>query len=35
MDNSLPLIVFNLRKEGNIKGVVCGKPIGTLIDRGE
>lgn len=34
MDNSLPLIVFNLKEEGNIKGVVCGKPIGTLIDGG-
>ncbi len=35
MDNMLPLIVFNLRKEGNIKNVVLGKPIGTLIDGGE
>lgn len=35
MDNMLPLIVFNLRKEGNIKKVVFGEPIGTLIDGGE
>jgi uridylate kinase len=30
-DNGLPLIVFNLQKEGNIKRVVCGEPIGTII----
>ena len=30
-DNSLPLIVFNLEKKGNIKGVVCGKRIGTIV----
>ncbi len=35
MDNMLPLIVFNLRKEGNIKKVVFGESIGTLIDGGE
>jgi len=30
-DNNLPLVVFNLEKKGNIRGVVCGKPIGTII----
>jgi uridylate kinase len=30
-DNNLPLTVFNLQKEGNIKRVVCGEPIGTII----
>jgi uridylate kinase len=30
-DNGLPLVVFNLQKEGNIKRVVCGEPIGTII----
>jgi len=30
-DNNLPIIVFNLEKKGNIKGVVCGKPIGTFV----
>ena len=30
-DNNLPLVVFNLGKKGNIRGVVCGKPIGTII----
>ena len=30
-DNNLPLVVFNLEKKGNIRGVVCGKSIGTLV----
>jgi uridylate kinase len=31
MDNSLPLIVFNLKKRGNIKKAVRGDKIGTII----
>jgi uridylate kinase len=31
MDNHLPLAVFNLKKKGNIRKVVCGEDIGTLI----
>ncbi len=31
MDNHLPLIVFNLKNNGNIKKVVCGEYIGTRI----
>jgi uridylate kinase len=31
MDNKLPIIVFNLNKEGNIKRVVLGKKIGTIV----
>jgi len=31
MDNSLPIIVFNLNKKGNIKKAVFGKKIGTLV----
>jgi len=30
-DNNLPIIVFNLAKKGNIKGVISGKPIGTVV----
>ncbi|MHB8139468.1 MAG: UMP kinase [Smithellaceae bacterium] len=30
-DNSLPIVVFNLQKKGNIRGVVCGKKIGTYV----
>lgn len=31
MDNNLPLSVFSLKQEGNIKKVVCGEDIGTLV----
>lgn len=31
-DNNLPIIVFNLREKGNVKRVVQGEEIGTLID---
>lgn len=31
MDNKLPIIVFNLNKEGNIKRVVMGEKIGTIV----
>ena len=31
MDNKLPIIVFNLFKEGNIKRVILGEKIGTIV----
>lgn len=31
MDNNLPIIVFNLIKEGNIKKVIMGEKIGTVV----
>lgn len=31
MDNKLPIVVFNLNKEGNIKRVVLGERIGTVV----
>jgi uridylate kinase len=31
MDNRLPIIVFNLNKKGNIKHVVLGEKIGTIV----
>ena len=31
MDNNLPVIVFNINKKGNIKKVVLGEKVGTLI----
>ncbi len=34
MDNSLPIIVFSLDKPGNIKKVLAGKDIGTLVEGG-
>jgi uridylate kinase len=31
MDNKLPIVVFNLNREGNIKRVVLGEKIGTTV----
>ena len=31
MDNSLPIIVFNLLQSGNIQRVVTGEKIGTIV----
>jgi len=31
MENNLPIIVFNLGKKGNIKRVVLGEKIGTIV----
>jgi uridylate kinase len=30
-DNHIPIIVFNLKREGNIRKVIAGEPIGTSI----
>jgi len=30
-DNGLPLSVFNLQKTGNIKRVICGEKVGTIV----
>jgi uridylate kinase len=34
MENELPIIVFDFRKEGNIKRAVTGEQIGTLVHSG-
>jgi uridylate kinase len=31
MDNNLPLIIFNMKKSDNIRKVVCGERVGTII----
>ena len=31
MDNNLPILVFDLTTTGNIKRVVCGEKIGTIV----
>ncbi len=33
-ENALPIIVFDFRREGNIKRVVMGEPVGTLVAEG-
>jgi len=35
MDNQVPIIVFNIMEKGNIKRVVSGEPIGTLVSGGK
>ena len=30
-DNGLPLSVFNLQKAGNVKRVICGESVGTIV----
>lgn len=32
MDNKLPIVVFNLNKRGNIRRVVLGEKIGTIVN---
>ncbi|MBF6569208.1 MAG: UMP kinase [Candidatus Binataceae bacterium] len=34
MDNRLPIVVFNLRKQGNIQRVLMGEKIGTWVESG-
>ena len=31
MDNNLPIIVFDIKEPGNMKRVVCGEKIGTMV----
>ena len=30
-ENNLPIVVFNLQKAGNIKRVICGLSVGTIV----
>ena len=34
LENNLPIVVFDITKPGNIKGVILGNKIGTLITKG-
>jgi uridylate kinase len=31
MDNKLPIVVFNIRHDGNIRRVICGESIGSVV----
>lgn len=31
MENKIPIIVFNISERGNLKRVICGEEIGTLV----
>jgi uridylate kinase len=32
MENKLPIIVFNIGIEGNLRRIVCGESVGTLVE---
>lgn len=34
MDHNVPIIVFNVKEKGNIRRVVQGEPLGTVVDGG-
>jgi uridylate kinase len=34
MDNGLPIIVFNMNIRGNLKRILCGEKVGTLVREG-
>jgi uridylate kinase len=31
MDNKLPIIVYNLRQKGNLRRILTGEPVGTMV----
>ena len=31
MENNLPIIVFDMNKDGNLRRVVTGEKVGTLV----
>jgi len=35
MDNKLPIVVFDLMRTGNVRRVICGEHIGTVVDGGD
>ena len=35
MDNGIPIVVFELIKRGNIKRVIWGEPVGTVVGRSQ
>ena len=35
MDNEMPIMVFNLFKEGNLKAAISGEDVGTVVNGGE
>jgi uridylate kinase len=30
-ENKLPIVVFDIRREGNIRRVIAGEPIGSVV----
>lgn len=34
MENKLPIVIFDIKKHGNIKGAIMGEKIGTIVKKG-
>jgi uridylate kinase len=34
MENKLPIVVFDLTRSGNIRRIVCGEPVGSVVTSG-
>jgi uridylate kinase len=34
MDNKLPIVVFDLNRSGNIKRIVLGETVGSIVSSG-
>jgi uridylate kinase len=34
MENALPIVVFDLTRAGNIKRIVLGEPVGSIVSAG-
>jgi uridylate kinase len=31
MDNKLPIVVFDLTRHGNIRRIITGEPVGSIV----
>jgi uridylate kinase len=31
MDNKLPIVIFDLTRQGNIRRIVMGEPVGSVV----
>jgi uridylate kinase len=34
MENALPIVVFDLTRPGNIRRIVLGEPVGSIVSSG-
>jgi uridylate kinase len=34
MDNRMPIVVYDLRRKGNLRRIVTGEKVGTLVEEG-
>nr|MBA3585025.1 UMP kinase [Gemmatimonadota bacterium] len=31
-ENDLPIVVFNIRKEGAVRSILAGEPVGSIVE---